>query len=936
MADPENDKRMGERKDAVRAEFTETFRENNEEYTRVGEIVKFYDELADSLQVILAIDKERGKLSKEELENKIRYFTTLQNIVKQKKAELDLEKLQQAAREKTLKQLNIEQGYERGKQMTRFYRADRPHQLGMIVGKATDAVHRTRLTKNDEYGREKGEGNGAAVAQNLVGVVGKTFSAVGSAVKNAATAVLGGGKAPEAGTASEGVAGKTAEAAKTTQPAGAEGSAAGNGPTVGDAVGEQMAGMTGMIGDGLGIGKSMLSVLTKLFKIVEQASPYLQSMMKLIVKAIMLTFMPIGNIIATLLRPLAVKLMMQSADAIKKSGGITPGGSLSDKFVSDVLDPMFQTLVEIFIKLAADILPPLVYGFLAALVGGIGDLISGMFNKAGDKVTGSDEDTSDWAKTFSAIAVQIGSMMLMFAAQVLTFIDQNLDIFVTMLSDIGTAIVTFVTTNLSVMLSDLGTVADAFVSWFNEGFDSISTIFGQVADSIVSWFDTGLKSITEIASKFSDSLLIWFSENLSKVTDLASDLSDSILTWFKMHLGLATASTTTPPATGTPAEEEKPVQLSDVFSGIASSILKWFKDNINDLGDVITNIATTIIKWVTTNINDLGDLLTDISDEITDFISKNIGDLISIINGIVSTVLLWFTNNAWNFIKIIEAITSTISTWMKNNADKCGQFLYTIANAIEAWFKGAGNAVMHAVFSATLYNIGAAIYNGARANLPFGAGKLLPEMPYMNNGGLPAPSNPTATSSNSPYANPAVAASAGYTPQQVQPVNTGATNTTTGSTTTTNKPAVNVTIQNTDKPANTYFDKATGKWVTVAPTVTAPNTALGSSRNTARADAFMAGGDTHFSPFSPKNIVIGEGSKGESVVTDPQLVGMLRQAVSSGYQAAMSSTGSRGERSERSVRPITVNLNGPIFGDKDLEAKIRAIINKVNRESGWY
>lgn len=113
------------------------------------------------------------------------------------------------------------------------------------------------------------------------------------------------------------------------------------------------------------IGEGILSTLTKIMTTIIDSSPYLQGILKIIDKMFKLVLMPIGNIIARILTPLAIKMATKavkmfdaysSTDPDKLMATATSGFSLA-------LDSMIEMMSVVLTK----VLVPIIGAGLSAL-----------------------------------------------------------------------------------------------------------------------------------------------------------------------------------------------------------------------------------------------------------------------------------------------------------------------------------------------------------------------------------------------------------------------------------------------------------------------------------------------------------------------------------------------------------------------------------------
>jgi len=147
---------------------------------------------------------------------------------------------------------------------------------------------------------------------------------------------------------------------------GADKSAESKGSTLGGAA---TAGAVGGLVGGAVIGglQSIQSILQKMFDLLAESSPMLNASLKLIWKSIMLFLLPIGNVIAALLRPFVRSFIEASVANMKSLRAGGPGVDLTSTITTSITK-MLEALVPVFSTIAAQVMPAIVLGLATAFV----------------------------------------------------------------------------------------------------------------------------------------------------------------------------------------------------------------------------------------------------------------------------------------------------------------------------------------------------------------------------------------------------------------------------------------------------------------------------------------------------------------------------------------------------------------------------------------
>jgi len=145
----------------------------------------------------------------------------------------------------------------------------------------------------------------------------------------------------------------------------------------GDVAGGAMEGLTSVTKGISGILEGIMSVISKLFNAIMDASPLLQGVLKIVSKMFNLVLMPIGNAIGRLLLPIVVKMARQTAAFLSKYGNVGPDkiGDVLTEGLTMAFSSMIDMIAVIMNKVLWPVLTALgqsiINGFIYAISGGL-------------------------------------------------------------------------------------------------------------------------------------------------------------------------------------------------------------------------------------------------------------------------------------------------------------------------------------------------------------------------------------------------------------------------------------------------------------------------------------------------------------------------------------------------------------------------------------
>ena len=174
-------------------------------------------------------------------------------------------------------------------------------------------------------------------------------------------------------------------------------------PTTGEtsAGSDALAGMGDLISGGLkgvsGILEGIMNVVSKMFSSIIDASPMLQGVLKIVDKMFKMILMPIGNMIARLLLPVAIKMANKTMQFLSKFGNAGPDQ------LEEMMEAGMTIALDSFIEMIGVILTKVLVPIFKGLASAIVNAIKGIFGR------GSEEDYG--ASQFSFGAEDISLLM---------------------------------------------------------------------------------------------------------------------------------------------------------------------------------------------------------------------------------------------------------------------------------------------------------------------------------------------------------------------------------------------------------------------------------------------------------------------------------------------------------------------------------------------
>jgi len=174
-------------------------------------------------------------------------------------------------------------------------------------------------------------------------------------------------------------------------------------PTTGEtsAGSDALAGMGDLISGGLkgvsGILEGIMNVVSKMFSSIIDASPMLQGVLKIVDKMFKMILMPIGNMIARLLLPVAIKMANKTMQFLSKFGNAGPDQ------LEEMMEAGMTIALDSFIEMIGVILTKVLVPIFKGLASAIVNAIKGIFGG------GSEEDYG--ASQFSFGAEDISLLM---------------------------------------------------------------------------------------------------------------------------------------------------------------------------------------------------------------------------------------------------------------------------------------------------------------------------------------------------------------------------------------------------------------------------------------------------------------------------------------------------------------------------------------------
>lgn len=125
---------------------------------------------------------------------------------------------------------------------------------------------------------------------------------------------------------------------------------------------DAISGVMGGIGDGI---DAIFQVISKMMNAIIDASPMLQGVLKIVDKMFKLILMPIGNIIAKMLLPVAIKMANKTMAFLSKYGNAGPD-QLQD-MMTDGMSIALDSMIEMMSIVLFKVMPPLLVGLAKAI-----------------------------------------------------------------------------------------------------------------------------------------------------------------------------------------------------------------------------------------------------------------------------------------------------------------------------------------------------------------------------------------------------------------------------------------------------------------------------------------------------------------------------------------------------------------------------------------
>lgn len=227
------------------------------------------------------------------------------------------------------------------------------------------------------------------------------------------------------------------------------------------------AGGAAMVGIGaaMKIFESIFAVLQKIFQLIMDSSPLLQSVGKLFMTSMKLLFMPIGNMIGKVLMPIMMKYMQKSVDRMSKLDGTESIQELTTGAMTD----MIGALIEVFQKVVTDIMP--------AVIMGIVDGIKAALNPFGNTETAVKNSMSKYQDEYNKNIEETNSYLTEFNSGLADGLDRFGMVINTSNNKSGKA------------MSDMATVVYSSARTIENGFDETSTVYVQGTTKMINTLD---------------------------------------------------------------------------------------------------------------------------------------------------------------------------------------------------------------------------------------------------------------------------------------------------------------------------------------------------------------------------------------------------------------------------------------------------------------
>lgn len=474
----------------------------------------------------------------------------------------------------------------------------------------------------------------------LVKVFGKMFDEIpivgklglGKAMGGVAESAMGGGAGgagAEAG-AAEGGGGFLAEGGPTAMGGGGKaggGAAEGGAMEAGAAGGAAAAGIIGVI---IAIGQMIqkiiqigVDLIKKLIEAVIESSAYLQGVISLIYKALMLFLMPIGNMFASIFMPLARKMLQSAAQNIKENGLGVGGDAYNGDFVIEGIKGMMESLVSMLpelivvgIQLMLDAIGTVVVTawnmFWKWVISSITDFFTGAINNLINII---DYIFPGFAEGLSNFMSGVGG----FLGGIKTALTNILEGISNVLGALGEAIWNVIFTALEPMFKFVEGIWGTISGAIGEGLNKLLTFGGWLLEQIGAQFSNLGEKLGGFGDWISSTIKTWFSNGVGAIKDFGQEFWGKITGWFSDGVGA----------------------IKDFGTNIWTKITTWFSDGVGALKDFGTNIWTKITTWFSSGVGAIKDFGTNIWNKVTGWLSDGIGAVKDLGQWVWDTITGW-------------------------------------------------------------------------------------------------------------------------------------------------------------------------------------------------------------------------------------------------------------------------------------------------------
>ncbi len=245
------------------------------------------------------------------------------------------------------------------------------------------------------------------------------------------------------------------------------------------------------------IGKTNIEIMQKMFSFLVESSPMLQGAMKMIHKAIMLFLMPIGNLIAQLLMPLARNAMETAVKTFQQSGTYAQDGKSMIQQITMTIADALQTMVPVLIDILIQVIPPVLIGVGAAIGKIIIDFfvwlsvqMAGEARKSLQAVWNVISGFGQWLwDTITGAIGSLGDAIGGFGNWLYTSIKSAIGSLGSILGGFGT----WLYTSIKNAIGGLGEALGGLGNWLYEGITGAIGTLGDAIGGFGSWLYTSMK-----------------------------------------------------------------------------------------------------------------------------------------------------------------------------------------------------------------------------------------------------------------------------------------------------------------------------------------------------------------------------------------------------------------------------------------------------------